>query len=212
MAIRTLSIISTIILLFNCIVFIKSFDKQIKALKFFVPYLIIILIIQVTSTVLGRLKIPNIYFSHYYFIAQFILLSLFYHRIFLSQTIKKIILLLIPPVLLGIGLQYFFDPSLYFKFNLIEIIVLTTPLIVYSFLFLVQTLSNPKKEFIYANSGILLYLLCSTLIFSSGNIMQTLPENINEMVWTANAFLYLVYQVLIFIEWYKHFRKQERIQ
>jgi hypothetical protein len=209
MGIRTLSILSTIILLINCVLFIRSFDKQVKALKFFVPYLVAILIIQVVSTILGRLKIPNIYFSHYYFIIQFILLSLFYSQVFISRTIKKIVLLAMIPVLLGIGIQYFFDPGLYFRFNLIEIIVLTTPLIVYSFLFLVQTLSNPKKEFIYINSGVLLYLLCSTLIFSSGNIMQTLPENINEMVWTANAFLYLVYQVLIFIEWYKHFRKKE---
>ena len=62
-------------------------------------------------------------------------------------------------------------------------------------------LLNKEKNYYYINTGILIYLFGSTVLFISGNLINTLKLESRNIVWLLNAFLIVVYQLFIFIEW-----------
>ncbi|WP_157578333.1 hypothetical protein [Polaribacter reichenbachii] len=102
-------------------------------------------------------------------------------------------------------MYFVLNPSSYVKWNEIEIVITSLPLLIYSFLFFIKKIDNSKnKKYIYFNSGFFVYTLCSTLIFILGNIGG---RELKLFVWDANQFLYLLFQILIFVEWFKNFRK-----
>ena len=194
-----------LLLSLNTFIFFKSYRKSSIAFKVFAYYLLIILIIQITSTIIKKLGFYNLFLSHYYFVGQFILLSLFFKQVLQKKIQKKIITSTLTIILITTGIYYAIYPSNYFKFNVFEIVLTSIPLIVYCFFFFIQRIEGSNKKFVYIVSGFFLYILCSTLLFITGNIRA----DIKKMIWYANAILYIVYQALIFIEWYKHFRKKE---
>lgn len=206
---RIISTISTVILIINCIIYLKSFSSRARAFKVFSIYLLTISIIQVSSLIIGRLGIENIVFSHFYFITQFILLLIFYKLLLRGRIIKRTIELTILAVSLLLIIHFIYDYLILFKFSLIEIMSCSIPIIVYSAIHLFQSLDNKDKSYLLISSGVFVYILCSTLIFASGNLMPDLDPSINELIWNVNSYLYLTYQILIFIEWYKNFRKIE---
>ena len=76
-------------------------------------YLLVMLLIQVSSILLSKLKIDNIFLSHFYFVFQFILLSLFYLKLFDEKKVRKSIVSILFLVLLGLGLQYTFNSAIF---------------------------------------------------------------------------------------------------
>jgi positive regulator of sigma E activity len=68
---------------------------------------------------------------------------------------------------------------------------------------------NEKKEFYFLNVGILMYLFGSTVLFLVGNLTASLSLKWSKIPWILNAFLYVMYQILILIEWKKSFYKKE---
>tara|TARA_R110001632_G_scaffold102272_1_gene210328 strand:+ start:6356 stop:6568 length:213 start_codon:yes stop_codon:yes gene_type:complete len=70
---------------------------------------------------------------------------------------------------------------------------------------MVQQISTPEKRFIYFISGLFAYILCSTLIFFAGNI----SGDTQRILWRVNNSLYILFQLLILVEWYKNFRKKD---
>ena len=92
----------------------------------------------------------------------------------------------------------------YYSFNLPEIVLLNIPLLIYSFIFLINKIDSKDKCFIYFNSGFFIYAACSTLLFCAGDITSELKT----YLWSLNQLLYILFQFLIFIEWYKNFRKK----
>ncbi len=200
----TISNIGKLVLLINVILYLKSLRKFSKAFKTFTYYLLFILIIQITTGYLRWHKIPNIHYSHYYFVGQFLFLSLFYLQLESKKVFKKSIKIIALLVLLLLGIFYIKNPNTYFKFNIFEIVITSVPLIVYSFYFFIKKIDSKDKKFIYLNSGFFIYLSCSTLIFVAGNVPNS---TIKMFIWYSNIILYLIYQILVFIEWYINFRK-----
>ena len=84
----TLVHIGEFLLLLNLILYLKGFSKQAKAYKIFAFYLILVGVIEVVSGTLKQLQHNNLFLSHFYFIGQFILLSVFYHNL-LRDTLQK---------------------------------------------------------------------------------------------------------------------------
>jgi len=201
---NTIINIGHIFLGLNILVYLKIFFQKKKVFKIFTFYLLIITIIQITSQIYTNLNKNNLFLSHYYFIGQFLFLSIFYYQLIKQITLIKVLTTL---TIVALTVQYSLYPEKYFIFNLFEIIICSIPLIIYSFLFFIQNIDGVNKDFIYINSGVFIYILSSTLIFSSGNLMPNLPKNINKIIWLVNAFLYVLYQILIFVEWYKNLRK-----
>ncbi len=198
--------LSKLILVVNTILFFKSFLIENKTFKIFNLYLFISLVIQVKSYLLWQDKIDNLYLSHYYFILQFILLSLFYITLFNNKKHKNTVKIVSILVLLILTIQYSLNPSLYYKFNLLEIVLTSLSIVSFSVVHFYNSLTE-KMEFVYVNSGIFIYLISSTLIFCSGNFLNVSYDSLNKLLWLFNSILYAVYQILIFIEWYKTYRK-----
>ena len=200
--------IGELVLLLNLILFLIVFPKQGKAFRIFTGYLALIFTIEVVSGTLKKLGIHNLFLSHFYFIGQFIILSFFYHTILKNARQQKIVKIGVAVGLLAIAIQYAFDPSLFFKFNLFEIFVTALLLIIFA-TFNFYNMLNEKKEFYYINMGLLFYLFGSTVLFFVGNLTANLSVKWSYFTWSLNAFLVIVNQLFILLEWYKSFSKKK---
>ena len=151
-------------------------------------------------------KLNNLYFSHFYFIGQFSFLSFFYFFLEKETLIKTIIKTTTILVLILLSINYINNPEIYFEYNVFEVAITSIPLIIYSFHFFIKKIDSEDKKYIYLNSGFFIYITCSTLLFTTGNITASLKK----FVWYSNVILYLMYQILVFIEWYKNFRNSKK--
>ena len=190
--------------IFLSLLYIRSFIRNNKAFKLFTIYLIVISIIQLSSFLIIKSGgESNLFLSHYYFISQFILLSLFFKELLKFKWISWVLYI----GLLLIGYQYIIEPNLYFQYNTIGMAITQTFIVIYSLLYFYKSLSG-KNEFILVNIGLFFYLLSSTLIFASGNLVFDLSirEQVSRLLNIINAVLYLVFQLLIFVECWRNHR------
>lgn len=192
---------------------IKYKANKERPYKLFIIYLLLLVSIQIASEYVQKYSANknNLFLTHYYFVIQYILLSYFYYLIIKSKKIKRIIKIILPLTLISLAIQYLFYPELYHVFNVYEIFICIIPVVIYALSHLFQTLSSSNKKYIYITSGILIFFLPHALVFSSGNIMPNLSADVNKIIWHLNVILIVVYQSLIFIEWFKSFRKKELV-
>jgi hypothetical protein len=192
-------------LILNTLLFIVSYTKKDKALKYFIMYLILCLFIQIFSDLLFDLRVNNLFLSHYFFVGQFLFLSLFFSTLYNLKKIKNLNKILTIVITIPFVTYLINFPEALKRFNIFEIAITSIPLIIYSFFFFVKKLEDHEcKKYIYFNAGFFLYTLCSTLIFTLGNIGS---GELKMYVWHFNTFLYIVFQILVFVEWFKNFRK-----
>jgi hypothetical protein len=195
-----------IILATNTFLFFKSYRKKTVAFKIIAFYLLYVIIIQLRMDYLKSHGTHNLHYTHFYFIGQLVLLSSFYILEFKSKLLSNIIKIYLFIASLSLGLSYYLYPELIDKHNMFEVVITSIPLTLYSFIFLVKRIDSDNKNFIYLNSGLFVYITCSTLIFIAGD----LKSELKIFIWLFNAALYLIYQILVFIEWYKNFRNIEK--
>lgn len=188
------------LLILNLVLLTLSFVKLNKAYRFFYVYLVLGLIIQLISQYYADNKIPNLHLSHYYFTIQYIVLLLFYRKIFSDKKFNKVSLMLSIAIAVFLTSQYILNPSLYYELNFWEIIITTFPLIVFSVIYFFKTIDNfsPAR---WINHGIFFYLITSILVFVSGNATLNIKKEIALITWTVNSVMYIIFQILIFIEW-----------
>lgn len=190
----------------NIILFFIGFSKNGKAYKIFSIYLFVILLGEIISEIMVSNKYQNISMSHYYFIFQFLFLSLFYIHILKFKFQKRIIkfgLFVIPITLV---IQYIYNPKLFFIFNLFEVFICSFSIVIYA-TFHFYNMLNKEKEFYYINSGILIYLFGSTIIFLCGNVLIMKKSGLSFYLIYINAILYIFYLTMILIEWKKNYSK-----
>lgn len=201
-----LTVLLSIIL---AILYGKSFTKKGKAFLFFSLYLLAVSIIQCLSYYVVRIKSePNLFLFHYYFISQFLFLSLFYYYLIR----RKWIIITIVFVLGILGYQYIDNPSLYYQYNAIGLAITQIVLVLYTIIHLYNSLSQ-NSDFVIVSSGLLMYLLSSIIIFASGNLVFDLniSEEVSRLLNDLNAVLYLVFQVLVLVEWWRNYRPKKVI-
>ncbi len=209
--IKIIIYIGYFVLAVNTFLFFKSYRQKSIAFKIIPFYLLYCLLIQVRSSYLSIQGIPNLYLSHYYFVGQFLFLSFFYKEILKSQIKKRVVNLFLSTIPIVIIILYIINPLDYFKFNLVEVIITSIPIVLFSIFYFSENL-NSSKKFIYLNCGIFIYLISSTFLFSVGNIINSSLSSFKKNVWILNAILYVIYQILIFIEWYKNFKSKKNIK
>ena len=147
----------------------------------------------------------NLFLFHAYLVLQYIGLSLFYAEVFKSRFIH---------VILGVGLgiivgQYYFIDDLRSYFNMYGIAGTQLVLILYAIYYFFHFLGK-KSEYLLINIGILMYLLCSTLIFSSGSFLKSENEIFLQKyryLWDLNIILYFLFQVLLGVNWRMRYYK-----
>ena len=195
---------ANILLLINIILYFKSFSGRGKAFKIYSFYLLVIFCIQIAAIYLARSGANNLFLSHVYFVLQFVLLSFFFRELFISRFFKKIIAWFCILALCLLVIQYIFTEDMLSRFNAPGMLSTSIVLIAYSVAYFYKLLDG-KKKFLLVNAGILLYLVSSTLIFVTANLTNLLDRSQNKLLWILNSFLYLIYQILIFIEWRRNF-------
>ncbi len=181
-------------------IWISLIKKQPREVNIFTIYLILNCISQIGQFVLAKFVMNNLFVSHFYFISQFILLSLFYKELFNSrqEKILNYILYLVIPIL---GVQYLLNPDLIITINIFEIFITTLPIIVYAVIHLYNSLSMPYT-FKYINTAILLYLTYTALIFILLGYLSSLDKSpLTSNIWFLNKVLYVGFLLLILIEW-----------
>ena len=196
-----------LVLIINFILYVKGFSKFGKAFTIYTLYLFLLVIIQLTMEVLTSFTIHNLYLIHFYFIGQFILLGLFYRELLQNKLQKKIILFALFFGLLLLVVQYTYEPELFFKFNLFEIVLTSLLVVVFALLYLYKMLTDSKKYY-YITVGIIIYLLASTVLFLVGNLTIGLSKEVRLISWNLNAFFVLVNQLFILYEWKVSFSRK----
>ena len=185
------------------IFYLKSFAENSKAFKIFTIYLVVIAIIQATMKYINDvLDQQNLFLFIYYFILQFVLLSLFYKELLNAKWIYLVTIV----ALVFFGVQYVMEPDMYYRYNPIGASVAQGIIVIYSIMYFYKCLSE-QGEFLIVNVGIFMYLLSSTLIFSSGNLVFDLnfPKTTAKLLTNINLFLYLAFQLLIIVEYWKNY-------
>ncbi|MEP2935262.1 MAG: hypothetical protein ABJM06_06065 [Gilvibacter sp.] len=174
------------------------------AYKIFTFYLILIALIQLGSFYVGRgyLSKPNIFYSHFYYLGQFILLTAF----FATLLNRKWLYWFLVPILAYAAFGFINDPGSFYRYNTVGMTLTHGLLVVYSVLYLYKSISD-NGDFIIVSSGIFLYLLSSTLIFASQNVLTDLgvSREVNDILIKVNLILYLIFLILINIEWIKNY-------
>jgi hypothetical protein len=198
----SLSVFSLFLLLINSVLFLSKVKKiNNQTYKYVSIYLIVLFLVELFCNTIGYLyPAQNLYLSHFYFNAQFILLSIVFYRLFSNPKLKKLVVINYVVVTLIIIGMYVSNSESFWQFNLFEIAATSALLIIYALIHLNNTLGTKKKYF-YLTIGLILYLLCSSLIFLFGNYELVFIEDPYIDIWIFNTLFYIVYQVLIFTEW-----------
>ena len=197
-----ISIIGLLFLLFNSILFLKTGKGKDRNYQYLTFYLAILFIVELACNIIGILETnSNFFLSHYYFIIQFIVLSLFFYQIFDNKKLKTFILFNLFVVFFVLIYQYYNTPKLYREFNVLEIGLTSSLLIVYCIIHFYRNLKS-SFDYFYFCFGLTFYLTSSMLIFLSGNTtLVFFEEPFYSDIWVFNSLFYILYQYLIFKEW-----------
>ena len=197
-----ISIVGLVFLLINSIFFIKKNKGKDKVYKCLTFYLSSLFVIELVCHIIGISKPnSNFFLSHYYFIIQFIVLSLFFYQLLNDKIMKQFIVFNLFAVASVLFFQYYNNPELYWQFNVLEIALTSIILIFYCIVHFYKHLKTTYEYFFFC-FGLTFYLTSSMLIFLSGNTTLVFFEDPFYMdIWVFNSLFYILYQYLVFKEW-----------
>lgn len=195
------SLIGLLLLVLNSFLFLKERRNQNNLYKTLTVYLVALSIIEIICNYVGFfMPGNNLFLSHFYFNFQFLFLSYFFFKLFENNVLKKIVIVLYSSISGILIFQYCLNPSLFWKFNLFEILSISFILLGYAFIHLYNSIGE-KKVYYYFCIGLISYLLCSTIIFMSGNLELVFFTDPYVDIWIFNSLFYIAYQIFIFKEW-----------
>lgn len=207
-----ISLIGLFLLFINSFLFFKSRKDKDVVYKYIMFYLIIQFVVEFCCNLIGILyPNENFFLSHYYFVIQFIMLSLFFNKVIINKYLKKIVYFNLVSVLLFLSVQYYQTPSLYWEFNYFEIGVTSILLIVYAIVYFYENIKATYK-YHYFCIGLTFYLTSSSLIFLTGNtqlVFKTEPVYLD--IWIFNSLFFILFQILIYKEWVFLVKKEKHI-
>lgn len=192
---------------------LKIFKKE-KAYTIFTVYLLITAVISAIMSYLAHYRENNLFLSHYYFISQFVVLSMFYREL-LNKRQKRFTTVLLGTVLIILVALFALEKMNYYDlepFNPIEVFICSFPIIMYAIIHLYNSLNSHSLNYTFINSAILIYLSVSTLVFILASFFNSgLYSDLSPllMLWKFNRIFFLLFHSLIFIEWYKKFKQSQ---
>lgn len=199
----SISAFGLFLLLINTVLFLltRKHFKNNKLYNALLLYLVIYFLIELTCNTLGFLQPnSNIFVSHFAFNLQYLILSMFFYKLFKTSAMKKLIVVLFILFFIANTIYYSSDFSLFWQFNLFEIAFISFVTIAFTLIHLYESLGEEKKYF-YFTIGVSTYMLTSCLIFLTGNIELVFIENPYIDIWVFNSFFFIIYQFLIYKEW-----------
>lgn len=200
---RFLGDITSYFAIFLPFVYLKSFASSGRAFRFFTGYLLFIGFMtfsQIYCTRILELK-SNIFLSHYYFMGQFIILSLFFKELLKKKWVYGVLGI----VFIALVIQYAVQPEIYSYYNKFGMFFTQMLLVFFAILYLYRSIGE-RSEFLLINIGIILYFTTTSLIFYTGNLVFSpgIDQDLVLLIFNINSILYLVFQILIFVEWWRN--------
>ena len=198
-----ISLFGLLLLFINVCLFLKTLKSNYKnkLYKSVLTYLLIYFIIELVCNIIGYLEPKaNIFVSHFAFSLQFLFLSLFFYSLFEKMILKKLVVVMFFFFLVTNMSLYFNDGTLFWEFNLFEIVASSFLIIGYTLIHLFNNLGE-KKNYFYFTIGVSAYMLTSSVIFLSGNLDLVFIKDPYIDIWIFNSLFFIIYQVLIFKEW-----------
>ncbi|MGE8342745.1 hypothetical protein BSF41_45010 [Flavobacterium sp. ACN2] len=196
-----------LILLINLVLYSISFFRKEKANGFFVLYLAFAFLMQMSMELLYHLHYNNLFLVNAFIIGQMVLLGLFYNSLIKIRSQK----IFVKSVLLaGISIfcvQFLINPNEFLKFNLFAITLTSLCCVIFGLLHFYNMLTE-KKIYYYITIAVIFFMLGSTVLYLIGNLTLTLSLEVKYFSWKLNAFLFLVYQLVILYEWKVSFSKK----
>ncbi|WP_289662635.1 hypothetical protein [Flavobacterium panacagri] len=202
---------SYLILLINLMLYSFSFFRKEKANVFFVFYLGFSFVMQISMEVIYHLELNNLFLVNIFFIGQMILLGLFYDSLFYLKVQKMFVRTTLVIALLILSIQFILDAGQFLKFNLFEITLTSLLIVVFALLHFYNMLTEGKK-FYYISIAVVFYLLASTVLFLIGNLSTGLSTDLKYLSWQLNAFLLIIYYLIILFEWKVSFSPKKSLQ
>jgi hypothetical protein len=199
-------IFGLILLAFNAIrfSFVQNKNKQIRTLTLYL----------IASTIEGIFCFSlffifsneNFFISHIFFNVQLLFLGLFYYNLFNTKKEKRYVKYASIIVFTISVLQYIIKPASFWQFSLLEIISVSVVLISYALMHLYNTMGE-NKNFFYFSIGVIMYFLCSCIIYLTGGLTLVFCQDPYIDHWIIKDIFFIVYQLLIIKE-YSILKKQ----
>lgn len=184
----------------NLLLFI-SLKKKTKTTKILTTYVAFSLIEGLVCFKIYYL-IPeaNFLVSHFYFALHLVFVGYFFYHLFEEKLLKKIIPIAVASILLGFMLFYILNPANFFQFNLLETTVVCCFLASLGLINIYQTLGTSRKYF-YFSVGVVLYFLCTAVIYLTGNIAIVFNQDPYLDQWIFKDLFFIVFQIFLFKEY-----------
>jgi hypothetical protein len=202
----SVSLVGLALLLINTVLFLIKYKGKDRLYKIFTFFLILISCEQIACNVLGFTQIyPNIFLAHFNFNVHLLFLSILYYHLFSNPTLKKIVVLVYCAIAIFLGVQYYTTPSLFWQFNIPEIVLISIVLICYALIHIYHCIGAQQKYFNFS-IGLIMFLFCSTIIYLSGKYELVFCYNPYIDIWIFNSIFFIVFQFFIFKEWKKQIK------
>jgi hypothetical protein len=196
-----ISLIGLFCLVVNAVLYVLKISGKDKNYRILTTYLVVLSVEEIICNVMGFTHPnSNLFLNHFHFNIQFIFLSMLFYRLFTNVALKKIVIVMPAIVWLALGIQYYSSPSLFWQFNVPEIAIISLILISYSLIHLYNCLGAEKRYFYFA-IGLIMYLLCSSIIYMSGKYELVFLYKPYIDIWVFNSLFFITYQYLLFKEW-----------
>ena len=193
----------------NFILCSLNFNKVGSAFKTLCLYMGFIAFFVILLKFSYQINIHSFFISHIFFFGQFFFLSTFYSQIMREKLQQKFIYytqIIVPILLLT---QYFFNPELLNKFNLLEIYLISFLIIIYV-LFHFYDMLNVEKYFYYNSVAILVYQLGTVILYSTGNLFLEHNPKLNLFTFDLINILGIITQAITFIGWRNYYKMKTR--
>lgn len=195
----TVNLVGLALLLFNVINYLIHRPKniQIAVVTFYLSASF--LESSICFTLFHFWHINNFFLSHIFFAIQLVFLSYFYFSMAQNSLHKRFIKYTAIVVFLGVAGQYLLNPNKFLEFNLVEILVISTLLICFALMHIYNNLGQ-KKQFFYFSIGLLLYFICSSIIYMFGNVEIVFLQDPYVDLWVIKDVFFIFYQILVWKE------------
>lgn len=198
-----ISLIGLAFLVINSILFLFNIKQGNKPYKIFTLYLCFLSIEEIACNYIGFTQImSNTFLAHINFNIQLLFLSILFYHLFTNTALKKTIIWIYIIIVLGLTVQFINNPELFWQFNVPEIAVISIVLICYGLIHIYNSIGESKNYFYFA-IGLVMFLLCSTVIYMSGKYELVFWHSPLIDIWIFNSLFFIVFQYFILKEWQK---------
>lgn len=182
------------------IVGISRFNSLVRTQHLLFILVCITAITEIASRILWSHKMNNLPLYHFYAVIEFLLLSSIYKRKLKIYNANKWMVYCMIIVVLFAVINAVFLQNL-FEFNSNFLTVSSGCLIVFSILYFIQLLNEPKyyklerNSMFWINAGVLVYFTSSMILFHVSNLLIPETLKVRGLAWGIHALFNVIHYI-----------------